>query len=111
VIAHDVDPIELVVWLPTLCRKRDVPYCIVKGKSRLGSLVHKKKTSALAVTSVNKEDVKELSSLQGLFTDSYNKNTEMRRMWGGSKLGIKSTAAVRKKERAIARELALLKKQ
>ncbi|KAL1060456.1 hypothetical protein V6Z11_1Z097300 [Gossypium hirsutum] len=37
VIAHDVDPIELVVWLPALCRKMEVPYCIVKGKSRLGS--------------------------------------------------------------------------
>jgi large subunit ribosomal protein L7Ae len=30
VIAHDVDPIELVVWLPALCRKMGVPYCIVK---------------------------------------------------------------------------------
>lgn len=29
-IAHDVDPIELVVWLPALCRKMNVPYCIVK---------------------------------------------------------------------------------
>lgn len=38
VIAHDVDPIELVVWLPALCRKMGVPYCIVKGKSRLGQV-------------------------------------------------------------------------
>ncbi len=38
VIAHDVDPIELVVWLPALCRKMGVPYAIVKGKSRLGSV-------------------------------------------------------------------------
>lgn len=38
VIAHDVDPIELVVWLPALCRKMEIPYCIVKGKSRLGSV-------------------------------------------------------------------------
>uniref|UniRef100_A0A8C1S062 60S ribosomal protein L7a n=1 Tax=Cyprinus carpio TaxID=7962 RepID=A0A8C1S062_CYPCA len=29
VIAHDVDPIELVVFLPALCRKMGVPYCIV----------------------------------------------------------------------------------
>ena len=29
-IAHDVDPIELVVWLPALCKKMGVPYCIVK---------------------------------------------------------------------------------
>lgn len=38
VIAHDVDPIELVVWLPALCRKMGVPYAIVKGKSRLGQV-------------------------------------------------------------------------
>ena len=38
VIAHDVDPIELVVWLPALCRKMEVPYAIVKGKSRLGAV-------------------------------------------------------------------------
>ena len=30
VIAHDVDPIELVVWLPALCRKMEVPFCILK---------------------------------------------------------------------------------
>jgi large subunit ribosomal protein L7Ae len=40
VIAHDVDPIELVVWLPALCRKMEVPYCIVKGKARLGSVLY-----------------------------------------------------------------------
>ncbi|CAN1256163.1 60S ribosomal protein L7a-2 [Linum perenne] len=39
VIAHDVDPIELVVWLPALCRKMEVPYAIVKGKSRLGAVI------------------------------------------------------------------------
>lgn len=38
-IAHDVDPIELVVWLPALCRKMEVPYAIVKGKSRLGAVI------------------------------------------------------------------------
>merc|ERR1719410_2651635 len=38
VIAHDVDPIEMVCWLPALCRKKDVPYCIIKGKGRLGQL-------------------------------------------------------------------------
>ena len=35
VIAHDVDPIELVVYLPHLCQKRGIPYCIVKGKSNV----------------------------------------------------------------------------
>lgn len=36
VIAHDVDPIELVVWLPALCKKMGVPYCIVKVRVLLG---------------------------------------------------------------------------
>lgn len=34
VIAHDVDPIELVVWLPAVCRKMDVPYIIVKVRTQ-----------------------------------------------------------------------------
>ncbi|KAF3270999.1 60S ribosomal protein L8B, variant 3 [Orbilia oligospora] len=41
-IANDVDPIELVVFLPALCRKMGVPYAIIKGKARLGTVVHKK---------------------------------------------------------------------
>ncbi|MBO8695498.1 ribosomal L7Ae/L30e/S12e/Gadd45 family protein, partial [Staphylococcus aureus] len=32
IIAHDVDPLELVIYLPALCRKMGVPYCIIKGK-------------------------------------------------------------------------------
>ncbi|KAE8582503.1 hypothetical protein XENTR_v10020142 [Xenopus tropicalis] len=53
VIAHDVDPIELVVFLPALCRKMGVPYCIVKGKARLGRLVHRKTCTSVALTQVN----------------------------------------------------------
>jgi large subunit ribosomal protein L7Ae len=41
-IPNDVDPIELVVFLPSLCKKMGVPYAIVKGKARLGTVVHKK---------------------------------------------------------------------
>merc|ERR1719362_2705442 len=62
VIAHDVDPIELVLWLPQLCRKKDVPYCIIKGKGRLGQLVHQKAASCVAFTAVNAEDKKELDT-------------------------------------------------
>ena len=41
-IPNDVDPIELVVFLPALCRKMGVPYAIIKGKARHGTVVHKK---------------------------------------------------------------------
>jgi large subunit ribosomal protein L7Ae len=36
-IANDVDPIELVVFLPALCRKMGVPYVIVKVSSLCAS--------------------------------------------------------------------------
>ena len=41
-IPNDVDPIELVIFLPALCRKMGIPYAIIKGKARLGVVVHKK---------------------------------------------------------------------
>merc|ERR1712146_816128 len=74
VIAHDADPIELVCWLPALCRKKEVPYCIIKGKGRLGHLVHKKAASCIAVTSVNKEDQKDLETLTKNFSAQFNDN-------------------------------------
>jgi len=106
VIAHDVDPIELVLWLPTLCRKLQVPYCIVKSRSRIGTLVYRKTCSAVAILDVNKEDKNELSTLATLFSESYNKNPEIRRMWGGGKLGPKALAAFTKRQRAVAKEQA-----
>merc|ERR1712031_44428 len=73
-IAHDVDPIELVVWLPALCRKKEVPYCFIKGKARLGQLVHKKTVACLAVTSVKREDQQELENLAKNFKEQFNDN-------------------------------------
>ena len=63
VIAHDVDPIELVVFLPALCRKMGVPYVIVKGKARLGTVVHKKTSAVLTLQDVKSEDQRELATL------------------------------------------------
>uniref|UniRef100_A0A0B6YA84 60S ribosomal protein L7a n=1 Tax=Arion vulgaris TaxID=1028688 RepID=A0A0B6YA84_9EUPU len=67
-IAFDVDPIEIALFLPALCRKFDVPYVIVKDKSRLGTVVGKKTTSTVAFTKVNPEDQAQLASLQKLPT-------------------------------------------
>jgi len=106
VIAHDVDPIELVVWLPTLCRKLNVPYVIVKSKSRLGTVVYQKNAATLAFVDVNKEDKNELSQLAAVFTESFNNNKELRRQWGGGKLGQKAQNIKNKRERAVAREAA-----
>merc|ERR1712106_353596 len=75
-IAHDVDPIELVMWLPAVCRKMNIPYCIVKSKSRLGALVHQKTATALALTSVRSEDRHEFSQLVTAIRQQYNEDGE-----------------------------------
>ncbi|XP_032754590.1 60S ribosomal protein L7a-like [Rattus rattus] len=72
VIAHDVDPIELVVFLPTLCRKMVVPYSITKGKARLGLLVHRKTCTTVAFTQVNSEDKGALAKLVEAIRTNYN---------------------------------------
>jgi len=105
-IAHDVDPIELVVWLPALCRKKDIAYCIVKGKSRLGQLVHKKAASCVALTSVRKEDQGDLDNLIKNFKAGFNQNMENRRRWGGGIMGVKSNHIMAKREKAIQIEAA-----
>ncbi|KAK9817216.1 hypothetical protein WJX72_011192 [[Myrmecia] bisecta] len=102
VIAHDVDPIELVVWLPALCKKMNVPYVIVKGKARLGLIVHKKTATALALTSVKNEDQREFAKIVETAKQSYLDGPRVQ--WGGGILGPKSQAKARKKEREAARE-------
>jgi len=107
VIAHDVEPIEVVLFLPALCRKMGVPYCIVKNKSRLGRVVHRKTVTCLAFTMVNPEDKTALSKLvESVKTNFNDRSDEIRRHWGGGVMGAKSQAAVMKLEKAKAKELA-----
>ncbi|KAL3913770.1 MAG: hypothetical protein SGPRY_007860 [Prymnesium sp.] len=107
IIAHDVDPIELVLWLPAVCRKMDIPYCIVKSKSRLGALVHKKTATAVALTSVRPEDRHDFSQLVTAIRGQYNENAkQIERTWGGGIMGVKSQAKKAVIERAIAKEAA-----
>merc|ERR1719263_311291 len=106
VIAHDVDPIELVVWMPALCRKMDVPYCIIKGKGRLGQLVHKKAASCIAITAVQSEDKKELDTLASNFKAQFNDNADVRRKWGDGIMGVKSQHVMQRREKALQAEQA-----
>merc|ERR1712037_1019927 len=100
VIAHDVDPLELVVWLPALCKKMDVPYCIVKGKARLGTVVHKKNATALCFTEVNNEDSREFSKITESVHSMYNESQRI--AWGGGIMGAKSQAMMKKRAKRMA---------
>merc|ERR1712072_1554237 len=106
VIAHDGEPIELVCWLPALCRKKEVPYCIIKGKGRLGQLVGKKSASRVAITAVSNDDKKELDTLANNFKAQFNDNADVRRRWGGGIMGIKSQHVMQRREKAIQAEQA-----
>lgn len=106
-IAHDVDPIELVIWLPALCRQMNVPYCIVKGKARLGTVVHQKTATALVVTSIKNEDKHEFGKVVDSIKANYNdRYEEHRRTWGEGVMGYKAQAKARKKQRIIDLEAA-----
>merc|ERR1712076_39040 len=106
VIAHDVDPIELVLYLPALCKKMDVPYCIIKGKARLGKLVHKKTATCVALTSVRAEDQKEFANIVEVVRSAYNEMyDETRKKWGGGIMGLKSQAILRRYEKQREKEL------
>lgn len=92
-IANDVDPIELVVFLPALCKKMGVPYAIIKGKARLGTLVNQKTSAVAALTEVRSEDeaalAKVISTVNANFADKYD---DVKRHWGGGIMGAKAQA-------------------
>jgi len=104
VIAADVDPIELVLWLPRLCKKSEVPYAFVKSKARLGQLVHQKTATAVALTDVRGEDKSTLELFQKNFRTNYLDNAELSKKWGGGQVGLKSRHAREVQQKAIEKE-------
>jgi len=103
-IACDVDPIELVMWLPALCRKMEVPFMIVKDKARLGALVHQKTAAVVCVTGVEKADASQLDLLKNLALEKYNNNNDLVRKWGGGIMGLKTQAKLEKRAKVVAIE-------
>jgi large subunit ribosomal protein L7Ae len=106
VIAHDVDPIEIVVHLPALCRKKGVPFCFIRGKASLGKLVHTKTATCVALTAVNTEDFADVEQLGKNFKAQFNDNDKLRKTWGGGVMGIKNQHMMEKRQRQMDIELA-----
>jgi len=110
IIAHDVDPLELVMWLPTLCKKKDIPYMIVKGKAALGRIVHQKTAAALVITEVKKGQQAELDILIQKARENFNdRYSDTVRKTGGQIMGAKHLAAKAKLEKQKAREIKMIK--
>merc|ERR1711943_169204 len=97
IIAHDVDPIEIIIWLPALCKARGVPYCIVKSKSRLGSVVGMKTATCLAITDVKPENKNDLANIitvaDANFSSVYD---DAQRKWGDAQASGRQIAHMAK---------------
>lgn len=98
VIANNVDPIELVLWMPHLCRANKVPYAIVKDKARLGDATGQKTATCVAFVDVNAEDEAAFKNLTRSVNARFLSRSEViRRQWGGLQLSLRSRAEMRKK--------------
>merc|ERR1712022_13514 len=98
VLAHDVDPIEIVVWLPSLCKARGIPYCIVKSKARLGAVVGMKTATCLAITDVKPENKGDLASVIQVAEANFNDvHDDAMRKWGDAQPSGRQLAATAKR--------------
>jgi large subunit ribosomal protein L7Ae len=89
-IANDVDPLELVLWMPALCKKQDVPYAIVKNKASLGQLAGFKKCTCIAFHNIKSADKGEFDKLVTSVTQKFaDRYEDAKRKWGGLRLGRK----------------------
>merc|ERR1711990_504334 len=86
IIAHDVDPIEVIVWLPS------------QSKARLGAVVGKKTATCLAITDVKPENKNDLANLITMATANFNDVYEdAMRKWGDAQPSGRQLAATAKR--------------
>merc|ERR1712139_137160 len=104
-IAHDVDPIELVVWLPQLCRNKNVPYLIVKDKARLGRVCRQSTASCVAITDVERADNHDLEQLIKVARNDYLESGSAHNQWGTPVMGVKARHKEERVRRIKANEL------
>ena len=82
----------------------DISSCDWQGKARLGTIVHKKKATALALTGVKGEDQREFAKLVETARQTYNDGPRV--SWGGGIMGPKSQARAKKLAKIAAKEAA-----
>ena len=90
--------------MPHLCRNKEVPYCIVKSKARLGQMVNKKFATCVAITDVRPEDKAEAERLAVVFKTSYNDDKTHLIQQGDIVLGSKAQRRIEIQQKAKERE-------
>ena len=54
----------------------NVPYCIIKGKARLGRVVRRKTCAAMCLTNINPEDKSALNKVVEAVRNNFNDRAE-----------------------------------
>ena len=83
-----------------------MPYCFIKGKARLGQVVHQKTAAVVALCSVNKEDSQDLENIVKSCRTEYNNNMKLKKTMGGGIMGIKAQHKTERLQKALDAELA-----
>ena len=96
-IAADVDPVEVVLHIPALCRKMEVPYVVLRSKAQLGQLFGMKHVSCVAVlNSIPQERVKSVQQVVESIRATYlEPHKDDFHHWGGGKLSEETQAKLK----------------
>lgn len=105
VIAYDVNPIELVLWLPALCRSMNVPYAIIRDKHKLGTFTNKKNCAVVALTDILNEDMKDFEMVVKM-TKEWFDYTYHPRWWRYGTFGEKTLRKIKVREYEFSRKFA-----
>ena len=96
-IAADVTPITVVVWLPTLCKRMGVAYAIVRQREMLGGLVNLKSSAAIGLEDVRAEDSAEFSQILNICNATYAGQYEKHMsVTGGGRMNIPDSECLKK---------------
>lgn len=78
-IANNVDPIVVVLFLPSLCKKMGVSYAIYDSKERLGAMVGRKAAACVAIQEVVPGLEPLIKEVNEQFSEKYE---ETMKKWG-----------------------------
>jgi len=70
-IAADVDPVEVILFIPSLCKRQNITFGIVESKNVLGAFVNKKKTSIICLEEPKGEDKEEFMRIKKDLDEEY----------------------------------------